>query len=316
MKKSDLKRNQAAHKTGRRLAAGLAAMLIAATLEVKPAAAVDVVTAIPELAAIAKQVGGNHVSVYSIARPNTDYHRVEPRPSDVARIQKAELVVRTGRDLDLWMDALMNAAANRRVNRGGAGYVDASAEIPAIEVPTAQITGASGDVHPEGNPHYIYDPIYAKFAARNIVRGLIRVDASHDDAYRANYVRFNKAIDDRMAGWRKELSPYQGQAVVTYHKSYNYFLRRFGLRQYATIEPKPGIPPSAGHINALIQQMKRDKVKAVVIESIYPTRYPDLITRQTGEKYVVVPYSVGSLGTDSYFELIDLLVDRFKQALR
>ncbi len=277
-------------------------------------AVTSVVTSTPELAELARQVGGSKVSVYSIARPNSDYHAIEPRPSDVQRIARAGLVVRSGLSLDVWMDALSRASNNSQFNVGGARYVDASAGIPRIEVPTAQITGASGDVHPEGNPHYYYDPIYAKFVARNILRGLIRVDAANADSYRANYKAFNAEIDRRMIGWSRELAPYRGKPVVTYHRSYSFFIRRFGLRNFATIEPRPGIPPSARHINALTQQMKSAGVKAVVIESIYPTRYADLLTRQTGAKYVVAPYSVGSLGTKDYFGMIDLMVDRFKQA--
>lgn len=289
---------------------------IASTLTAPPGrAATSVVASIPELAEIAEQVGGNKVSVYSIARPNRDYHTIEPRPSDVQRIARAGLVVRSGLSLDSWMDALMRAAHNNALNVGGSRYVDASASIPRIEVPTAQITGASGDVHSDGNPHYYYDPIYAKFAARNILRGLIRVDGANANTYRANYKRFNAEIDRRMIGWTKELAPYRGKPVVTYHRSYSYFIRRFGLRHYATVEPKPGIPPSARHVNALMQRMKSSGVRAVVIESIYPTRYPDLLTRQIGAKYAVAPYSVGALGTTNYFSMMDKLVDSFRQAL-
>jgi zinc/manganese transport system substrate-binding protein len=278
-------------------------------------AAIPVVATVPELADITRQVGGDNVTVYSVAKPNTDYHTVEARPSDVQRVARAKMIVTSGMALELWMNSLLNAAGNNALNRGGAGYVDASAGIRRMEVPTSQITGASGDIHADGNPHYWYDPVYGKFIARNIVKGLIRVDPAHAAEYRANYTKFNAELDRRMAGWTSELAPYRGQPVVTYHKDYIYFLRRFGLREYGNLEPKPGIPPSASHVNALIQGMKRDHVKAVVIESIFPTRFGDLITRQTGAKYVVAPYSVGSLGTKNYFQMIDLLVDRFKQAL-
>ena len=289
---------------------------LTSTLAAVPArAATSIVTSIPELAEIAEQVGGDKVSTYSIARPNRDYHNIEPRPTDVQRIARAGLVVRSGLSLDLWMDALMRAAGNSQVNVGGKRYVNASADIPRIEVPTAQISGASGDVHPDGNPHYYFDPIYAKFVARNILRGLIRVDAANKDTYRANYKKFNAEIDRRMAGWQKEMAPYIGKPVVTYHRSYSYFIRRFGLRHFGTVEPKPGIPPSARHVNVLTQQMKSSGVKAVVIESIYPTRYADLLKRQTGASYSVAPYSVGSPGTSNYFNMMDKLVDSFRQAL-
>ena len=279
-------------------------------------AAVDVVASLPELAAIAKEVGGNKVSVSSIAQPNTDYHRIEPRPSTVQKVSQAELVVRSGLGLDGWMDALMNAAGNSKLNKGGAGYVNASDDVPVLEKPNSSITGASGDVHPDGNPHYFYDPIYAKFVGRNIVKGLIRVDDKNADYYRDQLADFYKDIDRRMDGWKKEMAPYAGKSVVTYHEDYEYFLRRFGLSLYGTLEPKPGIPPSAAHVNNLMSGMKKDGVKAVVIESIFPTKYPDLLGRTLGVKYIVSPYSVGTMGTKTYFDLIDMMVDKTKEALR
>ena len=283
----------------------------------KPAqAATEIVASLPELGAIAREIGGNKVRVDVIAPPNNDYHRVEPRPSLVQRVRRADLVVRSGLGLDNWMDALMNAAGNAKLNRGGNAYVDASAEIPIVDRPNTSINGASGDVHPNGNPHYFYDPIYAKFVARNIVRGLVRVDEKNADYYRGQLADFYKETDRRMEGWKKELAPFAGKSVVTYHETYEYFMRRFGLRIYNTLEPKPGIPPSGAHINRLISGMKADGVKAMLVESIYSTKYPELIKRQLGVDYVVAPYSVGSLGTKNYFHFIDTLVDKAKQAFR
>jgi zinc/manganese transport system substrate-binding protein len=295
--------------------AGLAALALLGASATRAHAAVSVVASLPELAAITKAVGGNNVSVYSIAKPEQDYHSIEPRPSDVSRIARADLIVRSGLQLDMWMDSLMNAAGNGKLNRGGAGYVDASTDIPRIEIPAESVTGASGDVHPDGNPHYYYDPIYAKYIARNILKGLIRVDGKDADEYRANYKHFNADIDEHMAGWQRALAPFQGQSVVTYHRNYNYFLRRFGIRQYGTMEPKPGIPPSAAHISQLIAQMKRDNVKGLLIESIYPTRYPDLVARQLGIKYEVGPVSVTSQTESGYIDLINQLVNHTRAAL-
>jgi zinc/manganese transport system substrate-binding protein len=254
--------------------------------------------------------------VYSIAQPNHDYHTIEPRASDVARIAHAALVVRSGLGLDIWMDSLMNAAKNSRVNVGGEGYVDASTDIPVIEVPKESITGASGDVHPDGNPHYYYDPVYAKFVARNIVKGLIRVDEKNADDYRKNLKKFYDAIDAHMADWNSKLKPYQGMGVVTYHKNYNYFLRRFGMYQYGTFEPRPGLPPSANHIASLIASMQKDKIHAVLVESTYPRRWPDFLKRQTGIDYVAGPVSVDDLNAGSYIEMINKLVNCAAQACK
>lgn len=294
---------------------GLMALFAMLALCSKAYAQVSVVASIPELAAITKAVGGGKVGVYSVARPNQDYHTVEARPSDVARLARADLVVRSGLGLDMWMDALMNAASNRKLNRGGSGYVDASQDIPLIEVPQGSISGAAGDVHAEGNPHYYYDPVYAKFVARNVARGLIRVDGANANSYRANLNAFYAAIDGRLAGWQKALAPFAGKSVVTYHRNYNYFLRRFGLRQYGSLEPKPGIPPSAAHISQLMVNMKKDGVTAIVVEGIYPRRYPDLMARQTGAKYAYGPYSVTSQTSAGYLAMVDALADAFVKAL-
>ncbi|MCL5103861.1 MAG: metal ABC transporter substrate-binding protein [Armatimonadetes bacterium] len=279
-------------------------------------AAIDIVAATPELADITKQVGGDRVSVYSIAKPNQDYHMIEPRPSDVSRIARADMVVRIGLDLDMWLDALMNAAGNPKVRRGGPGYVDASVGIAKLEIPRESITGASGDIHVYGNPHYFYDPENGKIIAHNVLEGLIRVSPGNKAVFVSNYERFAKEIDHRTAAWQQELAPFKGKRVVTYHQSAIYFIRRFGLRGFGTLEVKPGIPPSASHVSGLIKRMRDEHVTAMAIESIYPRRFPDLIQRETGAKYVVVPYSVGSLGTKSYIDLIDMWVTRYKETLR
>jgi len=279
-------------------------------------AAIDVVASTPELADITKQVGGDKVSVYSIAKPNQDYHMIEPRPSDVSKIARAEMFVRIGMDLDLWLDALINASGNRKVGRGGAGYVDASVGIKKLEVPTERITGASGDIHVFGNPHYFYDPENAKIIARSVLDGLCRVSPGNKSYFQDNYERFVREIDRRIDQWRKELAPYKGRKVVTYHQSATYFLRRFGLQAFGTLEVKPGIPPSASHVSSLIRRMKEEGVTAMAIESVYSKRYPDLVARETGARYIIVPYSVGSLGTKSYIDLIDMWVAKYAQALR
>ncbi|HEX8834072.1 MAG TPA: metal ABC transporter substrate-binding protein [Abditibacteriaceae bacterium] len=294
---------------------GFVAALSLTALAAPSRAEIKVVATLPELACITEAVGGKEVSVYAIAKPNRDYHTIEPRPSDVSRTAGAKLLVRTGMGLDSWMNALANATGDRKLMAGGSAVVDCSAGVRRIDVPTQSLSGASGDVHVDGNPHFFYDPIYGKFAARNILRGLIRVDGGNAAYYRRNYVMFNAEIDRRMAGWKRDLAPFAGRPVVTYHENYAYFIKRFGLREYGHLEPKPGLPPSAGHINSLIGNMKRDGVKAVVIESIYPTRYADFMKRQAGIKYVVAPYSAGSISGVGYINFIDRLVDSFRKAL-
>jgi len=241
---------------------------------------------------------------------------IEPRPSDVSKIARADMVVRIGLDLDMWLDALSNAASNPKVRKGGPGYVDASVGIARLEVPRESITGASGDIHVYGNPHYFYDPANGKIIAHNVLEGLIRVSPGNKSAFEVNYDRFAKEIDQRTAKWQQELAPYKGKNVVTYHQSAVYFLRRFGLKSFGTLEVKPGIPPSASHIADLISRMNEQHVTAMAVESIYSTRFPDLIQSKTKAKYVVVPYSVGSMGAKSYFDLMDMWVNKYRDVLR
>jgi len=293
------------------------AIVALSALIVTPTAGADVnvVTSTPELASIARYIGGDKVSVYSIAKPDQDYHLIEARPSDVSRVAKADLVVRVGLDLDLWFDALANASGNRNVRRGGTGYVDASRGIARLEVPKGKITGASGEIHIYGNPHYYYDPENAKIIAENIRDGLTRVSPSNKTYFEQNYDRFVAEIDRYMKAWQRRLAPFKGKPVVTYHRSASYFIRRFGLRYFGQLEPKPGIAPSPSHISDLVRRMKQENVKALIIESIYPKQFANLVARETGVQYEIVPYSVGSMGTKTYFDLIDVWVEKFAKAL-
>jgi ABC-type Zn uptake system ZnuABC Zn-binding protein ZnuA len=166
-----------------------------------------------------------------------------------------------------------------------------------------------------GNPHYWLDPANAKVIAYQIDLALRRVDPANAAAYDANYARFSADVDRRLAQWVRELAPYKGKAVVAYHEEWVYFLDRFGLKGFGYLEPKPGIPPSPAHVSALINRMKSAGVKAVIVPSIYPTRFADLVARETGGTVSVVPYSVGARGTRDYFDYIDAIVDGFRKAL-
>jgi zinc/manganese transport system substrate-binding protein len=278
-------------------------------------AGVDVVTTTPELAALAKEVAGNLASVQSLARPEANYHQIDAKPSDVVKVARAEVFVRCGMDLDQWADGLLGSARNSKVSPGGPGYVDASARMRKQQVPAGGINGASGDVHPMGNPHYWYDPKNGVVAAYEILLALRRVDPAHAAAYDANYSRFSAEITSKLAGWERQLAPFKGHGFVAYHEEWVYFAQRFGLTEFGFLEPKPGIAPSGGHVTALGQRMKSGGCKAIVLGSIYSRRYADLIAKNTGAQVSVVPYSVGGMGTRTYIEYIDAIVAGFRKAL-
>lgn len=290
----------------------ISALALVASLGAAPAsAAINIVAATPDLADIAKQVGGDRVSVYSIAKPNQDLHMIEPRPSDVSRISRADLVVRIGLDLDLWMDALLNAAGNGRVNRGGRGYVDASVGIQKLEVPREQITGASGDIHVYGNPHYWLDPLNGEIISGNILDGLKRVSPANANYYERNRNAFLAGLRSAMRRWQEKLGPYRGRKIVNYHDAWPYFVRRFNLKVLECIEPKPGIPPTASHIASLIEQIKAEKQPVVIADAAYYSdKAAKTIAARTGARFVVIPTSVGGAkGADHYISLFDHIVD-------
>lgn len=294
-------------------ALGAAAFLLGAGRPVQ--AALDVVTTTPELAAIAREVGGNLVNVQSLAKPDQNYHQIEARPTDVVKIARADVFVKLGMDLDMWADALLGSARNTRVSSGGAGYVDASRLIRKKSVPRASISGASGDVHPAGNPHYWFDPENGKVIAYEILLALRGVDSRNARTYDANYARFSAAVDEHMTKYRRELAPFKNKPVVAYHEEWVYFLDRFGLAGFGYLEPKPGLPPSGSHISSLISRMRTAGVKAIIVPSIYSTRYPNIVAQSVGGRVAVVPYSVGARGTKTYFDYLDAVVDGFKTAL-
>jgi zinc/manganese transport system substrate-binding protein len=273
------------------------------------ASAVRVVTTTSDLAAIAREVGGDRVQVTSLADPSQDLHRIEPRPSFVTEISRADMVVRIGMDLDTWLNGLLDAARNGKVRDGGAGYVDASAGITPLEVPQGKVDGAQGDIHVYGNPHYWLDPQNGKVIAYNILVGLCRVDAAGTDAYKANYDGFAKAIDTHMEGWSKQMAPLNGTKVVPYHTTWSYFYNRFGLVPAGSVEPKPGIPPSGAYLTKLVNNMKHNNVKIVMTTVYYPGRYADVLRDQAGATVLVLPSSVGgSPAAKDYFGLFDATI--------
>jgi ABC-type Zn uptake system ZnuABC Zn-binding protein ZnuA len=295
----------------------LVALALGSCAFARPAlAAITVVAATPDLADIAKQVGGDRVTVSSVARPNQDLHMIEPRPSDVLRIKRADLVVRVGMDLDLWMDALLNAAANSRVNRGAPGYVDASVGIRKLEVPREQVTGASGDIHVYGNPHYWLDPLNGEIISANILEGLKRVSPADASYFERNRNAFLTALRSAMRRWQERLGPYRGRKIVNYHDAWPYFVRRFNLKVLGCIEVKPGIPPTASHVASLIERTKAEKQPVVIADAAYyPDKAAKTIAARTGAKFVIIPSSVGGTkGADNYISLFDHIVDSLVKA--
>ena len=282
-----------------------------------PASAkVDVIAATQDLAWVTKAVGGTNVNVDYLAGSSQDPHMIEPRPSQVVKIARADMVVRVGMDLDLWFQSLVQASGNRKVLFGANGYVDASRNVPRLQVPQGKVDPSQGDIHIYGNPHYLFGPQNLRIVARNIADGLRRVDIANAAAYEAGYNALVQRVNEAMKGWSAKLAKDRGKKVVTYHTSLIYFLNEFGLSEYGNVEPRPGLEPTPGHVASLAKRMKADGVNVIVAENWRGKRYTNLLASQSGAKVVIVPGGVGAeKGVDDYFALISAFVDRISTAL-
>ena len=296
--------------------------LLAASFPVTARAAgpLNVVTTTEDLAAIAREVGGDKIKAESLSRGYQDPHFVEAKPSFVLKLNKADLLIAVGRELEIgWLPPLITQSRNARIQPGGDRYLDASLTARILEIPTGQITRAMGDVHPAGNPHYWLDPGNGKRIAKAI-EGKLAAISPGDAAYFAQHEEdFEKRVSDGEKRWLAMMAPYKGAKVVTYHRSWPNFAERFGLEVIGYVEPKPGIPPSPSHTLEVIQAMKRQNVKIILVEPYFDTKTPNSIARETGAKVLVMPPSVGGeKEITDYIKLFDydirLLVDAINQA--
>lgn len=280
------------------------------------AAPLNVVTTDTNLADIARRVGGDRVRVESLIRGVDDPHQVEPRPSMVVKLASADVLARVGLDLDMFVDALLERCGNRKVQRGGPGYADCSRGVKLMEVPTTQLDPSMGDIHAYGNPHYLLDPMNGITAASNIGAALSRVDPAGAAEYRSRLDTFAREVRERVRRWEGMLASHRGTPIVVYHRTWVYFVTRFGLVEFAAIEPKPGVPPSPGYVQRLIGSMQGKHVPVVLCETFRSRRYPDMISSQTGARAVFVPIAVNATPeARDYLSLFDVIVGRIAQAM-
>lgn len=282
------------------------------------AAPIKVVTTTEDLAAIAREVGGERVQVESLARGVQDPHFVEAKPSLMLKLSRADLFVQVGLELEVgWVSPLLLGARNGKIQSGAPGFADASRGVTALEIPTGPIDRSAGDVHLQGNPHLWLDPMNGKQIAENIAEGLKRIDPKGTAMYERNLADFSDRIDAALPRWQERMKPLEGMKVITYHNSWPYFLKRFGLIAAGYIEPKPGIPPSTSHLKELINLIQREQVKVIVMEPYFSDQAPKFVAEKTGAKVVILPPSVStSTGIKDYFQLFDHLVNTLAEALR
>ena len=233
-----------------------------------------------DLASIAREVGGDRITVDSLAKGYQDPHFVEAKPSFILKLQKADLLIVVGRELEIgWLPPLVQQSRNAKIQAGAEGYLDASLHARILDIPQGQITRAMGDVHPSGNPHYWLDPENGKIIARDIAAKLSQFRPNDKAYFDQRLTEFTTRLTEALKRWLAAMAPYKGTKVVTYHRSYSNFADRFGLDVIGYVEPRPGIPPSPQHTLNLIQEMNRQNVKLVLIEPYFDLKTPNAIGR-------------------------------------
>src|SRR2546422_3482011 len=306
--------------TMRRLSLLLALVLAVASLlgpGAEAARKLKVVTTIPDLKSLTETVGGDLVEVESLTRGTQNFHEAEVRPSMMLKLRRADAVVENGLGLDAWADVAIEASNNANIIRGGRGRIEISRNVEVLEVPTTRVDRSMGDVHPQGNPHFSLDPGLAPVITQNIVDGLARVAPENRVAFAANRKASLALLEQEMAKWMKTMEPVRGAKVVVFHPVYIYFLTRFGLVQAATLEDRPGIPPSPQHLVNVIRDMKEEKIKAILVEPWNDVKLANRVAEEAGAKAYVMASAVGAVkGADNYIAAIDYNITMLAKALR
>lgn len=278
---------------------------------------IKVVTTTTDLKSITEWVGGNKVSVTSIATGYQNPHFVDPKPSYIISLSNASLFVTVGLDLETgWSPSLLSSSRNSKIQKGSPGYVDASEGVGLLQIPNA-VNKSEGDIHIYGNPHYWLDPLNGKVIARNIVNGLERIDPDNKSFYENNLQAFFQKIDDKLVEWQTKMAPYRGSKIIAYHNEWCYFEKRFGLEVVDFMEPKPGIPPSPSQLVKVIKEIAANKIKVIISSPYFSTSSSDVVAKQTGAKELTLATSVNGFDTiKDYFGLFDYNISQLVAVLK
>ncbi len=303
--------------SGQNLLAAAAAVLLCVAVPLQAKDKLRVVTSLPDLKSIAEVVGGEKIDVFAIATGFQNPHFVDPKPSYILKLAKADLFATVGLDLETgWVPPLLNSARNAKILKGGPGYVDASTNVPLLQIP-ASVNRGEGDIHIYGNPHYWLDPANGKIIAHNIYAALIRLSPEDQAYFEANLKKFNEQIDAKLNDWTAKMQPFKGKKIIAYHNEWPYFEQRFGLQIVDFLEPKPGIPPTPSQLAKVIAEMKRDGMKIIITSPYFTTESAELVARNAGGKVVTLATSVGAdPSIKTYFDLFDYNIAKMVEALK
>lgn len=287
------------------------------TLALPAFAKLRVVATTTDLGALAKEIGGDKVDVTTLAKPTEDPHFIDAKPGFISTLNRADVLIEGGAELEHgWLMPLLEGARNAKIAGGTPGHVHGNAGIKMLDVPAA-LDRSRGDIHAGGNPHYLVDPVNAKIVAASIAEAFCKSDRRSCGAYRANLKRFQEAIDARLVEWQKSLAPFKDAKLVAYHDSWPYFAERFGLEIELFLEPKPGIPPTPSHVASLVQKMRQQNVRVILVDAYVSKRQAESLAGKTGAVTVPVSHFPGGVkGTEGgYIQLMDYLVKSIAQAL-
>jgi zinc/manganese transport system substrate-binding protein len=288
-------------------------MMFTLLLIVRSAAAVDVFACEPEWAALAQELGGDRVEVFTASAALQDPHRIEARPTLIAKLRQADLLVCTGADLETgWLPMLLRKASNDRVQPGKPGHFLAAQHVPLKEIP-ARLDRAEGDVHAFGNPHIQTDPRNIAKVAQALAQRLAQIDASQSAFYAERHQAFAARWQAAMQRWEQQAAPLRGVPVVVQHKSWVYLQDWLGLVEVATLEPKPGIPPSSGYLAEVLTQLHQQPARMVIRAAYQDGRSSEWLSKQAGIPAVELPFTVG--GNDNAQDLFALFDDTLAQLL-
>lgn len=278
----------------------LCALTIASTVHAK----VKIVTTTTDYADLARQIGGDAVEVHSVMKGPENVHNVMARPTAMLKLNQADLFVHGGLDVEPWRDNLLKGARNPHVMPGKPGNVDMSAGVELLDVPTGKIDRSGGDVHAFGNPHYQLSPAAAMRMTATLARAMAFADAGNADRYRENATTLINDLADTHNALRDELKPYAGLKIVTFHPAWGYFAESFGLTIAGTIEPKPGITPSPAQVRSLVERMKAENVKVVIVETYSDQNLAESVAERAGATLIRLPdHVLGTPEADSYQNL-------------
>lgn len=269
-----------------------------------------IVATTQDLANFAEVISGEYAKVVSLTYGWQDPHRIEPKPSMVVHLKKADLVLKIGMDLDNWVDSLIFTSGNKKIFYGEVGYLDCSTRIKKLEIPQGKVNLSMGDIHIFGNPHYWLSPENAKIIVEDITEKLIILMPEKKDYFLENKKKYFELLDKKISEWKQRISKLENKKVVSYHKTFVYFYDFFGLNEILTIEQKPGVPPTPKYISYIIKKIEEEKLLVILHEIFYSVKNTEFISKKTNVRYEIVPTSVGaSKEIKDYITLIDTLVE-------